>query len=99
MKIVFDNFASEAIALPEAEVSLRIIEAMVGEAHDGSMGLVGTGNEVVCKLSNEAAKELAVELALKTGWLKPEQPVTATVEEMKKMIADERIDQSRRNKG
>ena len=91
MKIVFDNFACEAITLPEAEVSLRIIEAMVGEGPDGETGLVGTGNEVVAKFGNEAGRALAIELAIKTGMIQDlDKPQAATIAEMKKAIDKER---------
>jgi hypothetical protein len=99
MKIVFDNFACEAITLPEAEVSLRIIEAMIGEGPDGDTGLVGTGNEVVAKFSNEAARALAIELAIKTGMIEDkDKPVAATVTDMKDAVAKHRVDKSRRRR-
>lgn len=100
MKIVFDNFACEAITLPEAEVSLRIIEAMEGEGPDGQTGLVGTGNEVIAKFGNNAARALAIELAIKTGMIEDkDKPMAATMEDMKKVVGEHRVNQSRRHKG
>jgi hypothetical protein len=101
MNLEFERFAVDVDGLPEGEVRVRFVEAMMGEGPDGEQGLLGTGNEFNGKMTADVAKALAIELAIASGMMKDHsKPIEASIPDMRKAVSEqerqERIKRSRK---